>query len=142
VGKLRNYIFLGPYKNWGALLSTGRLGNGTRGSRIRERWERSPSDRILALTSRCQIYSRDGAIVIRIIPKGQNAEPSYLFEVLTRIDPVGNNMNSPIRTSAIGLLQHLQLLYLPSELDIDKQNTTSYLILLLHTVLSCVTNTN
>jgi hypothetical protein len=30
-------------------------------------------------------------------------------------------MNSPIRTSAIGLLQHLQLLYLPSELDIDKQ---------------------
>jgi hypothetical protein len=34
---------------------------------------------------------------------------------------VGNNMNSPIRTSAIGLLQHLQLLYLPSELDIDEQ---------------------
>jgi hypothetical protein len=34
---------------------------------------------------------------------------------------VGNNVNSPIRTSAIGLLQHLQLLYLPSELDIDKQ---------------------
>jgi hypothetical protein len=34
---------------------------------------------------------------------------------------VGNNMNSPIRTSAIGLLQHLQLLYIPSELDIDKQ---------------------
>jgi hypothetical protein len=30
-------------------------------------------------------------------------------------------MNSPIRTSAIGLLQHLQLLYLPSELDIDEQ---------------------
>jgi hypothetical protein len=27
---------------------------------------------------------------------------------------VGNNVNSPIRTSAIGLLQHLQLLYLPS----------------------------
>jgi hypothetical protein len=25
-----------------------------------------------------------------------------------------NNVNSPIRTSAIGLLQHLQLLYLPS----------------------------
>jgi hypothetical protein len=36
-------------------------------------------------------------------------------------------VNSPIRTSAIGLLQHLQLLYLPSELDIDEQNTTSYL---------------
>jgi hypothetical protein len=34
---------------------------------------------------------------------------------------VGNNMNSPIRTSAIGLLQHLQLLYLPSELDIHEQ---------------------
>jgi hypothetical protein len=34
---------------------------------------------------------------------------------------VGNNVNSPIRTSAIGLLQHLQLLYIPSELDIDKQ---------------------
>jgi hypothetical protein len=34
---------------------------------------------------------------------------------------VGNNVNSPIRTSAIGLLQHLQLLYLPSELEIDKQ---------------------
>jgi hypothetical protein len=34
---------------------------------------------------------------------------------------VGNNVNSPIRTSAIGLLQHLQLLYLPSELDIDEQ---------------------
>jgi hypothetical protein len=30
-------------------------------------------------------------------------------------------VNSPIRTSAIGLLQHLQLLYLPSELDIDEQ---------------------
>jgi hypothetical protein len=34
---------------------------------------------------------------------------------------VGNNVNSPIRTSAIGLLQYLQLLYLPSELDIDEQ---------------------
>jgi hypothetical protein len=31
-----------------------------------------------------------------------------------RIASVGNNMNSPIRTSVIGLLQHLQLLYLPS----------------------------
>jgi hypothetical protein len=31
-----------------------------------------------------------------------------------RIASVGNNMNSPIRTSAIGLLQHLQFLYLPS----------------------------
>jgi hypothetical protein len=31
-----------------------------------------------------------------------------------------NNVNSPVRTSAIGLLQHLQLLYLPSELDITK----------------------
>jgi hypothetical protein len=30
-------------------------------------------------------------------------------------------MNSPIRTSAIGLLQYLQLLYIPSELDIDEQ---------------------
>jgi hypothetical protein len=29
-------------------------------------------------------------------------------------------MNSLVRTSAIGLLQHLQLLYLPSELDITK----------------------
>jgi hypothetical protein len=38
-----------------------------------------------------------------------------------RITSIGNNMNSLIRTSAIGLLQHLQLLYLPSELDIDKQ---------------------
>jgi hypothetical protein len=38
-----------------------------------------------------------------------------------RIASIGNNMNSPIRTSAIGLLQHLQLLYLPSELDIDEQ---------------------
>jgi hypothetical protein len=37
------------------------------------------------------------------------------------IQSVGNNVNSPIRTSAIGLLQHLQLLYLPSELDIDEQ---------------------
>jgi hypothetical protein len=36
-------------------------------------------------------------------------------------DIVGNNVNSPIRTSAIGLLRHLQLLYLPSELDIDEQ---------------------
>jgi hypothetical protein len=31
-----------------------------------------------------------------------------------RITSIRNNMNSPIRTSAIGLLQHLQLLYLPS----------------------------
>jgi hypothetical protein len=31
-----------------------------------------------------------------------------------RITSVGNNMNSPIRTSAIRLLQHLQLLYFPS----------------------------
>jgi hypothetical protein len=38
-----------------------------------------------------------------------------------RITSIGNNMNSPIRTSAIRLLQHLQLLYLPSELDIDEQ---------------------
>jgi hypothetical protein len=38
-----------------------------------------------------------------------------------RITSVRNNINSPIRTSAIGLLQHLQLLYLPSELDIDEQ---------------------
>jgi hypothetical protein len=30
-------------------------------------------------------------------------------------------MNSPIRTSAIRLLQYLQLLYLPSKLDIDEQ---------------------
>jgi hypothetical protein len=53
-------------------------------------------------------------------------------------------VNSPIRTSAIGLLQHLQLLYLPSELDIDEQNTTSYLTLLLHavSVSPCDTNTD
>jgi hypothetical protein len=38
-----------------------------------------------------------------------------------RIASVGNNMNSLIRISAIGLLQYLQLLYFPSELDIDKQ---------------------
>jgi hypothetical protein len=37
-----------------------------------------------------------------------------------RIASIGNNMNSPIQTSAIGLLQYLQLLYLPSELDIDE----------------------
>jgi hypothetical protein len=49
-------------------------------------------------------------------------------------------MNSPIRTSAIGLLQYLQLLYLPSELDIDEQNTTSYLTLLLHVVSPCDTS--
>jgi hypothetical protein len=49
-------------------------------------------------------------------------------------------VNSPIRTSAIGLLQHLQLLYLPSELDIHQQNTTSYLTLLLHAVSPCDTN--
>jgi hypothetical protein len=45
----------------------------------------------------------------------REVEPVFYF--LT----VGNNVNSPIRTSAIGLLQHLQLLYLSSELDIDKQ---------------------
>jgi hypothetical protein len=42
-----------------------------------------------------------------------------------------NNMNSPVRTSAIGLLQHLRLLYLPSELDITKyihNKFTYYLI--------------
>jgi hypothetical protein len=38
-----------------------------------------------------------------------------------RITSIGNNMNSLIRTSVIRLLQHLQLLYLPSELDIDEQ---------------------
>jgi hypothetical protein len=42
----------------------------------------------------------------------------YLYRAT---DIVGNNVNSPIRTSAIRLLQHLQLLYLPSELDIDEQ---------------------
>jgi hypothetical protein len=57
-----------------------------------------------------------------------------------RIASIRNNMNSLIRTNAIGLLQHLQLLYFPSELDIDKQNTTSYLTLLLHAVSPCVTN--
>jgi hypothetical protein len=35
-------------------------------------------------------------------------------------------MNSPVRTSAIGLLQHLQLLYLPSELDITKYTKRVY----------------
>jgi predicted MFS family arabinose efflux permease len=40
---------------------------------------------------------------------------------IASIGTVGNNVNSPIRTSAIGLLQYLQLLYLPSELDIDEQ---------------------
>jgi hypothetical protein len=45
--------------------------------------------------------------------------------------PVGlpdcrNNVNSPVRTSAIGLLQHLQLLYLPSELDITKYTKRVY----------------
>jgi hypothetical protein len=42
-----------------------------------------------------------------------------------------NNVNSPVRTSAIRLLQHLQLLYLPSELDITKyihNEFTYYLI--------------
>jgi hypothetical protein len=42
-----------------------------------------------------------------------------------------NNVNSPVRTSAIGLLQHLRLLYLPSELDITKythNEFTYYLI--------------
>jgi hypothetical protein len=38
-----------------------------------------------------------------------------------RIASIGNNVNSPIRTSAIGFLQYLQLLYLPSKLDIDEQ---------------------
>jgi hypothetical protein len=36
-----------------------------------------------------------------------NLEVDILFEICR------NNVNSPIRTSAIGLLQHLQLLYLP-----------------------------
>jgi hypothetical protein len=35
-------------------------------------------------------------------------------------------MNSPVRTSAIGLLQHLQLLYFPSELDITKYTKRVY----------------
>jgi hypothetical protein len=35
-------------------------------------------------------------------------------------------MNSPIRTSEIGLLQHLQLLHLPSELDITKYTQRVY----------------
>jgi hypothetical protein len=37
-----------------------------------------------------------------------------------------NNVNSPVRASAIGLLQHLQLLYLPSELDITKYTKRVY----------------
>jgi hypothetical protein len=36
-------------------------------------------------------------------------------------------VNSPIRTSAIGLLQHLQLLDLPSELDITKYTKRVFL---------------
>jgi hypothetical protein len=39
---------------------------------------------------------------------------------LSGISYCRNNVNSPVRTSAIGLLQHLRLLYLPSELDITK----------------------
>jgi hypothetical protein len=35
-------------------------------------------------------------------------------------------MNSPVGTSTIGLLQHLQLLYLPSELDITKYTKRVY----------------
>jgi hypothetical protein len=35
-------------------------------------------------------------------------------------------MNSPIRISAIGFLQHLQFLYLPSELDITKYTKRVY----------------
>jgi hypothetical protein len=51
-------------------------------------------------------------------------------------------MNIPIRTSAIGLLQHLQLLYLPSKPDIYEKNTTSYLTFLLHAVLVSPCDTN
>jgi hypothetical protein len=54
----------------------------------------------------------DSICIIRKYESPQNQTPSLI---------VGNNVNSPIRTSAIGLLQHLQLLYLPSELDIDEQ---------------------
>jgi MFS family permease len=54
------------------------------------------------------------------ISKDEMDQPLLQIEVISTI-AVGNNVNSPIRTSAIGLLQHLQLLYLPSELDIDEQ---------------------
>jgi hypothetical protein len=46
---------------------------------------------------------------------GTNTESAYPANSRCR-----NNVNSPVRTSAIGLLQHLRLLYLPSELDITK----------------------
>jgi hypothetical protein len=50
-----------------------------------------------------------------IIPKGGTMTAKRYTETLRKhFIPVGNNVNSPIRTSAIGLLQHLQLLYLPS----------------------------
>jgi hypothetical protein len=64
-------------------------------------------------------------------PRNQSPWQEWLFGESVRrtifMSYCWNNVNSPIRTSAIGLLQHLQLLYLPSELDIHEQNTTSYL---------------
>jgi nucleoside-diphosphate-sugar epimerase len=45
-----------------------------------------------------------------LVSINMDEKENMIFDLCT----VGNNMNSPIRTSAIGLLQHLQLLYLPS----------------------------
>jgi hypothetical protein len=56
-----------------------------------------------------------------IVPKLEYPKFTRKGRQVARMESVGNNVNSPIRTSAIGLLQHLQLLYLPSELDIDEQ---------------------
>jgi len=51
----------------------------------------------------------------------------YGVERLTRVLGCRNNVNSPVRTNVIGLLQHLQLLYFPSELDITKYTHNEFI---------------
>jgi hypothetical protein len=47
-------------------------------------------------------------------PDEEDEDARKLIRTHAMQDHCRNNVNSPIRTSAIGLLQHLQLLYLPS----------------------------
>jgi hypothetical protein len=67
------------------------------------------------------VYTNIRFLMKKLITLGYAGRIWLLQDVLGPLIIVGNNVSSPIRTSAIGLLQHLQLLYLPSELDIDEQ---------------------
>jgi hypothetical protein len=56
----------------------------------------------------------ESIVFLQTLASQRYPNTSIIDLIETSTPTVGNNVNSPIRTSAIGLLQHLQLLYHPS----------------------------